>query len=280
MKFIILLLLLSLTLTFAFASNFNRLKTSKRLREKQSKKDSQLSLTSSSFIDNNIINNNNLIWLTAKYDTIKTTVVASSSLGFISNIIESYSLALGRNPLKIKIITTGIISALGDILCQTIEMRNNNEKIFDFHRFSVFTSVGLFYIAPLLHWWFNLLNTIPSKLFGTNISNFMNASTMIVIDQSVASFVVLSGFFFFYELFNSLYTNPMKTIQSLDFIEKATSSWKTGLFPTLKANWVFWPFVNFLCFLLIPVKFQLLFSNIMATFWNIYLSKASSEAST
>ena len=281
MKFIV-LFLLSLSLTLAFATDFNRLKnggnSGKRLR-KQSKHNSPLSSSIAlSLIPTHIIDNDNIGWLIAKADTITTTAVASSSVGFVSKLIESYSLALGRNPLKVKMISTGIISSLGDIICQTIEMNNDDGKTFDFHRLSVFSSVGFFYIAPLLHWWFNVLNTIPSKLFGTNITNFMNATTMIFIDQSVASFVVLSGFFFFYELFNSVYSDPINAFK-FEFIEKATTAWKTGLFPTLKANWVFWPFVNFFCFLLIPVKFQLLFSNIMATFWNIYLSKASSEAS-
>ena len=174
------------------------------------------------------------------------------------------------------IIITGTISAVGDILCQILDTKDSNNGVYiDMKRLAIFTSVGFFYIAPLLHWWFDLLNKLPFLLFGNSISNFQKASTMIIIDQSIASFCVLSGFFYFYEFFSSI----INRTSLLSFPQKATTAWSATLWPTLKANWYFWPFVNFFCFLIIPVKFQLLFSNFMATLWNMWLSGKANTAS-
>ena len=59
--------------------------------------------------------------------------------------------------------------------------------------------------------------------------------------------------------------------------EGGTASTKNSLKTVLVANWKYWPVVNFLNFLYVPLQFQLLISNVASVFWNIYLSGATSS---
>ena len=73
-------------------------------------------------------------------------------------------------------------------MCQFLARRGmtGDEKeawTFDVKRLAVFVSCNAFYIAPLLSWWFGLLNGLPQKLFGDGVSDLVRASTMIVADQ-------------------------------------------------------------------------------------------------
>ena len=42
--------------------------------------------------------------------------------------------------------------------------------------------------------------------------------------------------------------------------------------PTMKAHWQVWPSVNFINFLIVPIHYQVLFSNMVSLFFNSYLS--------
>jgi len=46
------------------------------------------------------------------------------------------------------------------------------------------------------------------------------------------------------------------------------------LWPTMLANWKIWPAANALSFAVVPLQYRVLFSNMVALVWNIYLSGA------
>ena len=53
---------------------------------------------------------------------------------------------LTMRPLATKVVTTGLLSGLGDIVCQKFEGRG-----LCFKRTATFAAVGSIYIGPLLH---------------------------------------------------------------------------------------------------------------------------------
>jgi len=74
--------------------------------------------------------------------------------------LEAYNDKLEKYPYRTKIISSGVVGGLGDILIQLV---NNGGLIhaLDMRRLIVFTSVAAFYIAPVINIWFNWLNTMP-----------------------------------------------------------------------------------------------------------------------
>jgi hypothetical protein len=59
------------------------------------------------------------------------------------------------------------------------------------------------------------------------------------------------------------------------FLASAYRLTKDSLWRTLVINWYMWPLINFLNFLVIPLQFRVLFSNIAAIFWNMFLSSVA-----
>lgn len=108
------------------------------------------------------------------------------------SFLDSYSKALESHPYLVKILSSGFIGGLGDVLIQLI-----STKSFDLRRFIVFTSVAAFYIAPVIHVWFNWLSKIPMPASFNNVSK---ALVMMIVDQTVGASVITAGFFYAFEL--------------------------------------------------------------------------------
>ena len=53
---------------------------------------------------------------------------------------------LTKHPLVTKMVTSGLLSGFGDLLCQGIE----GKKTFNFKRTATFSFMGLIYIGPML----------------------------------------------------------------------------------------------------------------------------------
>lgn len=84
----------------------------------------------------------------------------SGALLFLSKIVDSYSNLLEKYPYRIKILSSGIVGACGDFLIQLFQKQSSNKE-FDWRRLIVFSVVAAFYIAPVIHVWFNWLNQLP-----------------------------------------------------------------------------------------------------------------------
>ena len=54
--------------------------------------------------------------------------------------------------------------------------------------------------------------------------------------------------------------------------KEAIENVKEKVWPTTVTNWKIWPLVQFINFYFIPVRFQLSFANVIALFWNAYMS--------
>lgn len=137
---------------------------------------------------------------------ISQNCVSSASLNFelLSEVCSQYNNALQKYPISTKMITSGIIGMLGDSLIQNIGILKSPKEKFDFRRLFVFNIVTCFYIAPVTHYWFEFLNSIP---FPADVPNIVKAAIMMIIDQSFGAIPITAGFFFAFELVFLLITN-------------------------------------------------------------------------
>lgn len=119
------------------------------------------------------------------------------AFNFLQNAVRIYSNVLQTHPLPVKMITAGLIGGLGDMLVQLISQKRMKQP-FSLRRCLVFMAVCTFYNAPVVHYWFNLLGSIGSKL--TNLSDLGRALSLTFIDQTIGAIVLNSGFYFAFEL--------------------------------------------------------------------------------
>ena len=91
---------------------------------------------------------------------------------------------------------------------------------------------------------------------------------MLLIDQTFGAYFVNGGMlfciWFFTDLFNGisplslLMTLPLKVIKEMP--------------ATMLACWKMWPLANGINFAFVPLQYRLLFTNVVAIIWNVFMS--------
>lgn len=195
---------------------------------------------------------------------------SSTELGIIillRKLADAYNKALVNAPNITKILTSAFVSGLGDILIQLIAMKRSGSGSVDWRRFFVFASCGGLYIAPVIGFWFNWLNSWPLPEGTTK------TMLMLLADQTVGTFAVLSGFYFAFELAQRAI--PPYSVHDLSVIDAGVDAWRKNLWKSMKANYYCWPLINYINFTFVPLNYRVLFSNFAAVFWNMYLSNVA-----
>jgi hypothetical protein len=110
-----------------------------------------------------------------------------------------YNYQLEKRPMVTKVVSSGLIGALSDILTQLYLQRNLKGGLaaLDLRRVAVFTSVCALYFAPVIDAWFGFLSRIR---FPKQFSDTGKAVGMVAIDQTLGAALVTSGFFYAFEL--------------------------------------------------------------------------------
>lgn len=198
-------------------------------------------------------------------------------------IWAAYLRALERRPILVKAITSGCLTFTADVICQLYfpqkealqklklkhianhEPEQNEElnlhelqlriSIIDLKRLSVFTALGIAYIAPCLHFWYGFLMRAISGV------NARATLTRVFFDQTCFAPAFLGGLF---SLGLILEGKPEAVMMKLE----------KDLPPTVMANWSVWVPSMLVMFRFVPAHLQVLFSNSIGFFWNIYLTYA------
>lgn len=120
-------------------------------------------------------------------------------------LLNSYLRVLDRRPLPTKIITSGVICGVGDIMAQALAFKSSAVQSFslgafasalEFQRFAIYGVLGAFWIAPLVHFWFDMLENVtkskngPPKTFGGKMGK---ALRMVAIDQTIGAPITNAG---------------------------------------------------------------------------------------
>ncbi|CDW76742.1 peroxisomal membrane protein 2-like [Stylonychia lemnae] len=189
-------------------------------------------------------------------------------------LLDRYNACLARRPLFTGMISSGVIGGLGDILCQFIEINfdfkpdrakaqeieceqqaPSKKQNIDYHRSKSFFLLNTLWMSPIyfVHYTKVLPYLVPVV---TSTSVFKK----LVVDQlMLAPLYILS----FYPVMNF--------IEGISF-DQSKKDIEQKYWITLKSNMQTWGPASFINFYLMPVKYQLLFSNFVALFFNAYLS--------
>eukprot|EP00347_Sterkiella_histriomuscorum_P009534 403340840 len=173
------------------------------------------------------------------------------------NILVKYNQCLQKRPLVTKMITSGALGGIGDVLCQYMEQKYklSESKGWNWQRTSNFMMMGCFFSAPILHIHFSKLLPLIAPL-----QTRAHAFKKLFVDQLIVSPLFMIGW---YMAISSLDGKPIK---------KSIEDLKLKFQPTMMAHWKVWPAVNYINFLFVPVHYQVLFANLISLFFNSYLS--------
>jgi len=182
-------------------------------------------------------------------------------------LLKAYDALLYSNPIKTKAATSFFLFGLGDILAQFAQnaMRKDGTPAapFDWARLGRGCLFGLLVSGPANHYNFQFLQWLTVNTMKLSPTGLVMPAVKMFFDQFVYfAYFMCGGYHVF---MNTLEGSPMDaTIEKL----------KENFWPTMKANWAFWPFVQLVNFKFVPVAWQVNFVLTASLAWALYLSYA------
>jgi Mpv17 / PMP22 family len=175
-----------------------------------------------------------------------------------------YAGLLKTYPIPTKALTSGVIAWLGDAVCQTLIERNKQHP-YDIWRSARFGFLGMALVGPVCHYWYGFLGRIiPSQ-------QAMGVAKRVGLDQFLFAPVFLNCFC------TSLWVLEGRRFDSVTvYLEQI----KETLPAVIVTNWTLWIPSMALNFRYVPVPYQVLASNMIATVWNVYLSFKTTKKQT
>jgi len=172
-------------------------------------------------------------------------------MSIIARAWNTYQHLLVTNPWKTQIIGTGILVAVGDVVTQQFVEKKGSYH--DFVRTARMGVVGVI-VAPVLRTWFLALDRIFPGTAKTDGLKKM------LLDQSLfAPFMI--GFFF--SVTETLAGKRPYEIHKM---------LKERYLQTLITNYKIWPLAQTINFTFIPIQHRIGFVQLVAIFWNAYMS--------
>ncbi|XP_067263776.1 peroxisomal membrane protein 2 [Chanodichthys erythropterus] len=178
---------------------------------------------------------------------------------FLARALQQYLSLLKKYPIITKSITSGILSALGNLLSQALEYRKNRGENSPKKKINVlgpvhFAIYGLFITGPVSHYFYHLLEV----LLPTTVPYCLIKRLLLERLIFAPAFLLL-----FYVVMNALEGKTITDVQN---------KLKTSYWPAMKMNWKVWTPFQFININYIPVQFRVLFANLVALFWYAYLA--------
>ncbi|CAH0699089.1 unnamed protein product [Spodoptera exigua] len=171
----------------------------------------------------------------------------------VRGLFKLYLDTLQRRPYLVQAVQTGVLMGSGDLISQTLIERKHITKV-DLTRTIKFSSIGFFVGGPALRLWYGALY----KYIGS--SGKTVALKKVFIDQILFAPIFLCGIL-----------SAVAAMQGKDWTS-IKSDLETNYLDVLKTNYCLWPWVQIVNFYYIPLQYQVLVVQVVALFWNTYLS--------
>ncbi|XP_068594816.1 peroxisomal membrane protein 2 [Brachionichthys hirsutus] len=170
-------------------------------------------------------------------------------------LLQQYLILLKRHPILTKSVTSGILSALGNLLSQILEARKKaHVKEIDAAGAARYAIYGLLVTGPLSHVFYQLMEVwMPS-------TDPYCVVKRLLLDRLAFAPAFLLLFYF-----------VMNILEAKGW-EEFEKKMKTSYWTALKMNWKVWTPFQFVNINFVPVQFRVLFANMVALFWYAYLA--------
>ncbi|XP_028134261.1 protein Mpv17 [Diabrotica virgifera virgifera] len=175
--------------------------------------------------------------------------------------VKSYKKVLKTYPVLVQSLQTGILYGCSDVLAQHFVERVPLSDI-DTRRSLIFSTVGIIYTGPIVTLWYRFL----SRKIGTT-GNIVTIKK-VIIDQ-----------FGFVPFFHLGLLTTLNTLHGQN-IEDLRDQLRLKYFDILFASVRLWPMVQLINFRFTPLNYQVLVSQSVALFWNVYVSWKTQQGVT
>ncbi|XP_055054673.1 peroxisomal membrane protein 2 [Misgurnus anguillicaudatus] len=178
---------------------------------------------------------------------------------FPVRVLQQYLILLKQYPIITKSVTSGILSASGNLLSQALEYSRKSKENSPKKKINVLGPVhfgiyGLIITGPVSHYFYNLLEV----LLPTTVSYCLAKRLLLERLIFAPAFLLL-----FYAVMNALEGKTLADLQN---------KLKASYWSSMKMNWKVWTPFQFININYVPVQFRVLFANLVALFWYAYLA--------
>ncbi|KAI6245396.1 hypothetical protein HI914_06623 [Erysiphe necator] len=178
-----------------------------------------------------------------------------------SGYLEAYLQQLQTNPLRTKMLTSGTLCALQEILASWIAKDRNRDGLYFTSRVPKMAAYGAIVSAPLGH----LLISLLQKVF--NKKTTLKAKFL----QIIASNLIVAP------IQNSVYLISMAIIAGAQTINQVYATWKAGFMPVMKVSWVSSPIALAFAQQFLPEQAWVPFFNIIGFFIGTYVNSVTKK---
>lgn len=165
----------------------------------------------------------------------------------------------------VQCITAGTLCALGDVLAQQVFEK---PEVHNFARTLKMAGFGLFYYAPLCSKWM----VLAERFFpGTSPASMIKK---VVVDQLIISSILMICFLMINEGTNWKHILRANCILVIDGrgVDSGITKIEKDFTTMIVANWQVWVPTQFINFYFMPLHYRVIYINVVAFFWNIYVS--------
>ncbi|KAA0157951.1 hypothetical protein FNF28_06458 [Cafeteria roenbergensis] len=166
---------------------------------------------------------------------------------------------MGRYPLVGNVISSGVIGATGDVLCQLV-VEGVKPEDFDYKRCLRLIAVNCMLVGPTLTVWYGFLGRVTGA-WGTGI---VPTIKRVLVDQIAFAPPFIAAFFV---------TAATLEGRADDAPRRLREGWASAVL----ANYSLWPAAQMINFGLVPAAMRVVFSNCVGVVWNMYLSYATAR---
>jgi len=175
--------------------------------------------------------------------------------------LAAYLKQLQTNPLRTKMLTSGTLSALQEILASWIAKDINKQGHYFTARVPKMAAYGAFISAPLGH----VLISILQKLFAGHTSLKAKILQILISNLVVAP------------IQNSVYLISMAIIAGAKTIHQVHATWKAGFMPVMKVSWISSPLALAFAQKFLPEHTWVPFFNVIGFFIGTYVNSVTKK---
>ena len=171
----------------------------------------------------------------------------------LSRLCGMYIHQLKVHPWRTQALTTGALMGGGDVIAQ-VGISQHRWADYDLPRTGRFVGCGVVIFGPSMHLWYSRLDRhIKGSLSKTVLRKLLLDQTLF-LPLYLASFLVVMA--------------ALRGDSRVDIREHL----RRDYMPMLMTSYALWPIVQAASFALVPGKFRVPLINVVALFWNTYLS--------
>eukprot|EP01038_Epipyxis_sp_PR26KG_P014438 gene14438-19375_t len=201
----------------------------------------------------------------------------------IVSVLKWYNQLLKQHPIATKSITSCVIGIMGELIGSYVKRLYNKRKNdsnatltisswakdISLQRIAVFGFYGLGITGPFFHWWYSFLESLVTAESGLlGLGPKTNRNLLFLMKLSINQLVMTPPFL----LFTIAYIQYFLSLNVNDTIKAI----KRNFVAALITNWKIWTVAQAVNFRVVPIDYRVLFGNVVALWWNVYLSIVSS----